>query len=165
MHYILDTSFFVVSRSYYPETFNTFWEKMNNAVSSNLISSVGEVKAELNRYGGEQKYLIEWLKQHNRIFTNPTEKEQNNIREIFGIEEFRSLVGNKEILKGNPVADPFVIAKAMSVQGAVVTSEKPAEKDKTRKAQGPLKIPDVCKHFNIPCLSPREFMEEQKWKF
>ena len=165
MHYILDTGFFVVSREYYHAIFPTFWEFMDNAVKEGLISSVEEVKAELNRYGGEQKYLIEWLKQHKHIFTDPTEDEQDELKKIFAIKRFQLLVGLKKRLKGEAVADPFVIAKAMSVQGAVVTSEKPTKKDKTRKAQGPLKIPDVCKHFNIPCLSPREFMEEQKWKF
>jgi len=51
-----------------------------------------------------------------------------------------------------------VIAKANSIQnGCVVTTEK----YKKNASQ----IPNVCKHFNIPCINLEQFMEKEKWKF
>jgi len=63
----------------------------------------------------------------------------------------------KERLQGNPVADPFVIAKAKVLNGCVVTQEKYKE--------NAAKIPNVCKHFEILCIDLEKFMENENWKF
>ena len=130
-HYILDTGFFIMSREYYPNTFPAFWEKMEEAVNSNLISSVTEVKKEIEQYGGEQSHILEWCSTNKRIFTDPTKEEQNNLLEIFEIKSFQALVGKKATLKGKPAADPFLIAKAMAIpESIVVTTEQHAKRDK-----------------------------------
>ena len=165
-HYILDTGFFIVIREYYPNTFPAFWEKMEEAVNSNLISSVTEVRREIERYKGYQPHILEWCSTNKRIFTDPTEEEQNNLREIFKIKDFQALVDKKATLKGGPLADPFLIAKAMAKpESIVVTREQHAKKDKKGNQQGPLQIPDVCQHFGVEVVSPREFLEREKWQF
>jgi len=67
------------------------------------------------------------------------------------------MVRKKERLQGKPVADPFVIAKAKISEGWVVTQEKLKE----NSAQ----IPNVCKHFGIPCINLERFMEKEGWQF
>lgn len=165
MHYVLDAGFFVVTRNYYPDTFPTFWQRMEQAVDSEIISSVREVRKELENYGGEQAYLLEWMKTYKHIFTQPTPEEQNSLREMFLRSDYRGLVDEKKILKGGDVADPFVIAKARVLKASVVTNEGPAKRDKNGNMQGSLKIPDVCQQFDVPCLSPKEFMSQEGWKF
>ncbi len=165
-HYVLDTGFFSISRDYYPEAFPTLWEKMNESVDKDLISSVIEVKRELDRYGGEQEHLLGWAKDNKHIFTQPTTEEQMNIRRIFEIPDFTKVINDKEILRGNPQADPFVIAKVMACEdGVVVTGEKHAKTNKNGKRDGAPKIPDICDYFKVECLSPRGFMKEVGWKF
>ncbi len=166
MHYVLDTGFFVRSRSYYPNTFHSFWEKLDELVISENISSVSQVKKEIESYRGEQEHMLEWITQNKKIFTQPNEEEQEAVRRIFAVPNFRSLIESRDMLVGKPCADPFVIAKAMTKEGGrVVTSEKPAKKDKRENIQGSPKIPDVCSYFEIPCITPQQFMEEQKWTF
>ena len=58
------------------------------------------------------------------------------------------------LLKGGNNADPFVIAKAAIEDLAVVTMEE----FKPNAA----KIPNICRHFNVRCLSLQQFMEERK---
>ncbi len=164
-HYVLDTGFFIRSREYYPETFPSFWKKLGYLVLSEKISSVVEVKKELEKYGGEQEHLLEWIKQNKNIFTKPNEKEQNNVRKVFSTNNFRNLINKRRILDGKPFADPFVIAKVMIEESTVITTEKFAKKDKKGKIQGSPKIPDVCIYFGVRCLTPQEFMKEQNWKF
>ena len=53
-------------------------------------------------------------------------------------------------------ADPFVIALAMTFEGAVVTQELPRNIDKPR-------IPDVCDALGIRWQSLPEFVDEQGW--
>lgn len=165
MHYILDTGFFIIIRDYYPNAFPAFWEKMDQAVGSNLISSVKEVKKELEQYGGKQEHLLKWIKDHEKIFTNPTSEELNKVRQIFEVPEFQNLIDKKKRLGGGPCADPFVIAKAMKENAVLISREKPAARNKKGELQGSVKIPDVCKNFNIVCLSPEKFMEKEGWIF
>jgi hypothetical protein len=79
------------------------------------------------------------------------------IAEIFSIKNFRNLVSEKAILKGNPVADPFIIACAKIRSGCVVTEE-------AFKPNAP-KIPTVCQHFSIDCTNVQVLMEREGWKF
>jgi len=160
MHYVLDTNFFVDSRVYYPETFPSFWNRMDAAVSQNKISSVKEVRQELVRYGGPQQHLLDWIKNHTHIFTAPTSAEQGRVLQILAVPRFQGLVNSKQILKGHPVADPFIIAKAWANEGTVVTTED-AGRGQTQK----IRIPAVCAHFNVRCLHPEEFMQEMGWQF
>ena len=79
------------------------------------------------------------------------------VTEIFQTPHFQTLIRKQERLLGKPVADPFVIAKAQSIGGCVITTEK----YKKNAAQ----IPNVCKHFNIPCMDLERFMKEEDWTF
>lgn len=165
MQYVLDTGFFVLTRGYYPDTFPTFWEEMDKAARSRLISSVIEVKKEIEKFGGEQTHLSGWIKSNANIFTKPEMEEQDCVRDIFDTDNFQNLIGKQKILEGGPFADPFVIAKANIIEGIVVTNERPAKKDKNGRMQGAPKIPDVCEHFDVECILPEEFMRRVSWKF
>lgn len=79
------------------------------------------------------------------------------VSEIFKIQHFQTLISNKARLYGKPVADPFVIAKAKAISGCVVSEE--------RYKENSAKIPNVCEHFKIPCISLEEFMEKENWRF
>ena len=166
MHYVLDTRFFIVSREYYPTVFRSFWSKLDELVSLGTISSVSEVAREIENYGGKQEHLLMWTKQNKHIFTTPSEAEQDNVRKIFSVPNFTNLISKRNMLEGNPSADPFLIAKAMTKKDSIVVSgEKPANQDSRRNMQGSYKIPDVCEHFGVRCITPRQFMEEQEWSF
>jgi hypothetical protein len=79
------------------------------------------------------------------------------VTRIYSIPQFQQNIEQQKILKGGRVADSFVIAKAAVEHGAVVTMEvlKP----------NAAKIPNICAHFNVRCLSLEEFMEEERWQF
>nr|WP_292587324.1 DUF4411 family protein [Mesorhizobium sp.] len=58
---------------------------------------------------------------------------------------------------GAGATDPFVIAKAASEGRGVVTMEE-------FKPNG-AKIPNICRHFEVECMSLEEFMEREGWEF
>jgi len=161
MHYVLDTGFFVDSRVYYSGTLPSFWNKMDAAASQSVVSSVKEVRKELERYQGDQGHILNWMKNHRHIFTAPSATEQDRILEILAVPEFQGLVNNKQILKGNPAADPFVIAKAWAIGGVVVTTEILD----TGKSTPRIKIPNVCERFKIRYMHPEQFMKAEGWQF
>lgn len=76
---------------------------------------------------------------------------------IYAIEHFQANIERQKMLKGGNNADPFVIAKAAVSEGQVVTLEK--------LKPNAAKIPNICAHFDVACLSLEEFMQQEDWKF
>lgn len=63
-------------------------------------------------------------------------------------------------IKQRSIADPWVIAFAMSENAIVVTKEEPAGPDSRR-----VKIPDVCSSLNVPWMNDFEFAREVGIRF
>jgi len=161
--YILDNGFFVIAREYYSEIFPSFWEKLDIAVKSDAVWSVREVQREIFAYKGEQQHLLEWVEKNNRLFGSSGQGWQNKVDEIY--RTFPRLVANKVEKRKDPRADPFVIARAWEMEGVVVCRERSANPDENEKTENLHKMPDICKVLNVPCITPREFMREQGWRF
>lgn len=70
---------------------------------------------------------------------------------------FQQLVEKKKILKGGPVADPFVIAKA-KVEGAILVTEEAFKENAA-------KIPNVCEYFKVEYINLEDFMQREGWQF
>ena len=156
MIYVFDTSSFVVLNHYYPERMPSFWRDLDDFVSRGKVLSVREVLNELSRRGNKPD-LQKWINANKGIFMPPTERETLFVSEIFSVGHFQYLVGQKQRLKGTPVADPFVVASAKIRKACVVTEE-----DKKPNAA---KIPNVCEHFGIHCTNLEGFMEREGWTF
>lgn len=140
---------------YYPTRFPSLWENFNEMIANDRISSTREVYNELADYGDD---VSEWCKEMRKVFVIPDSTELAMVREIFKIEHFQTMIRINERLKGRPVADPFVIARAKCVEeGCVVTKEI----YKPHSAQ----IPNVCNHFDVDCTDLEGFMERENWSF
>lgn len=163
MAYVLDTRFFVIIREYYQDVFPSFWKNMDTAAASGEISSVREVLREIERYGGLRGYMDdEWVPIHRGMFTEASPEEAAAVRDILAVREFDNLITQKAKRKGSPVADPFVIAKAMVAGDTVVTRELSTQQ---RNNSTVPHIPDVCAHFGVPCITPMDFMRAKGWEF
>ncbi len=156
MPYVFDTSAFIIIGHYYPDQFPTFWKRFNTAVESGEIVSVREVLKELSTKAS-RPWLADWVQNNAGIFRVPTARETAFVSKIFRIPHFQMLVSGKARLTGKPAADPFVIATARVLGGTVVSEE-------TKKPNA-ARIPNVCEHFGIPCLSVEGFLAEKKWTF
>lgn len=156
MIYVFDTSSVRSLQHFYPSVFKTIWDGLDTLIQQQNLISTREVWNELERQNVSADVLA-WAKQNKQIFTTPTAAELQFVAQIFQIKHFQSLIGEQQRLKGTPVADPFVIACAKIKGGTVVTEEllKPTA----------AKIPNVCQHFNVPCIDLEGFMQQQGWAF
>jgi len=117
-----------------------------------------EVREVFNEIGSSEDSLGTWAKeQKNILFLESTVEELKFVSEIFQVLHFQAMIRKQERLKGKPVADPFVIARAKISGACVVTQEK--------KTENAAKIPNVCDHFGIRCINLEGFMEEENWTF
>ena len=157
MVYVFDTSSFIVLGHYYNDQFPSLWEKINDEVKSGKIISVKEVFNEIESYGPETE-LKQWVRKNKKIFQPMTEQESQTVSGIFTKHKrFQDMINKKIRAQGRPVADPFIVAKAMHIEGAVV-SEETFQKDG-------VKIPNLCQVKEIPCLKLEKFMKKKGWRF
>lgn len=156
MTYIFDTSSFRVLDHYFPTRFPTFWEEFDRLVLSEQIVSVREVRRELESQS-IRPHLDQWVRDNRHIFLLPEADETEFVAEIFSVPHFQQLVNKRNRLRGSPVADPFIIASAYLREGCVVTEE--AYKPNAAR------IPNVCEHFGVRCVSLEQLMEEKGWAF
>ena len=61
------------------------------------------------------------------------------------------------MLKGLPVADPFVIAAAKVHGGCVITDES--------FKKGAARIPTICTEFEVECINIEQFLNRENLKF
>jgi hypothetical protein len=156
MTYVFDTGAFIILKNFYPTTFTTLWSRIDTLAGNGTITSVREVFNELHNYN-DVDFIQDWAKQHKAIFAKPTNDELLVVQQILSISHFQALLSNKQILKGTPVADPFVIAAAKLKAATVVTQEvfKPNS----------AKVPNVCQHFGVVSINLESFMAQQGWAF
>jgi hypothetical protein len=156
MRYVFDSDSLInLFRHYYPARFPSLWEKFHALVSEGELISVREV---YNEIGLSEDSLARWAKeQKNILFSESTIEELRFVGEIFQVRHFQAMIRKQERLKGRPVADPFVIARAKISGAYVVTEEKNTE--------NAAKIPNVCDHFGIPRINLEGFMEKENWIF
>ena len=156
MLYVVDTSSFIVVSHYFPGRFPTFWTDLDALVANGSVISVSEVLKELdNRV--TKPHLAAWLKKNKPLFGSPGSAETQNVAKIFSVKRFQSLLKRKDILEGKPVADPWVIARAMALNGCVVTEES------TRPEV--LRIPQVCAHFKLTCINLEGMMLKEGLRY
>uniref|UniRef100_E6PGS3 Uncharacterized protein n=1 Tax=mine drainage metagenome TaxID=410659 RepID=E6PGS3_9ZZZZ len=154
--YVFDNSpFSVLFRNYYRGRFPTLWDLFDQMVGNGRLVSTREVKREIENSSIED--LRTWANANPTIFTIPTAAEGAAVAQIYAIQHFQQNIERQKLLKGGIIADPFVVAKAKSDGLTVVTMElfKP----------NAAKIPNICQHFNVPCLTLEEFMAAEGWQF
>lgn len=157
MNYVFDTSpLSVLFKHYYRDRFPTLWRRFEVLVGAGRALSVREVRSELLDSHVEQE-VKEWASRFSNFFATPTTSEASFLKEIYKVRRFQQNIEQKKLLKGGKNADAFVIAKAKAVDGTVVTLE--------RRSHTGVKIPDICNHFGINCVSLEQFMQAVQWRF
>lgn len=154
--YVFDTSSFIKIFGFYPKRFPSLWRSFEELRTEGKIVSVHEVFKEIKDRSGD---ITAWAENNKSIFHAPTAEEANFITSLFTVRNghFQHIIKRENVLKGTPVADPFIIASAKVKSAAVVTEELYKENGS--------KIPNICKHFEIECLTLEGFMEKEEWEF
>jgi hypothetical protein len=128
------------------KAFTHIWDKFDELFESGLLISSSEIFEEL-----KDKDLFEWAKKHKDKFLPLEESIQKQTTRI--LAEFPSLVKIRP--KGaSSNGDPFLIATAMECNCALVTNERSGD-----ESSGDYKIPNVCKKYNIECLTLSELLD------
>ena len=99
---------------------------------------------------GPDDALRDGTKIQGDFFHTPTAGEGTYVGLTYSVPRFQQNIEQRILLTGGRNADAFVIAKAGTEGRAVVPMEK-------FKPNG-TKIPNICAHFGVECLSLEQFM-------
>lgn len=154
--YVFDTSpLSSLFKNYYRRRFPTLWNRFDGMAADGLIISTREARREC--LDSPVEPLRVWAEANQGVFHVPTAAEAEFIKQIYAVRHFQQNIEQKKLLKGGRNADPFIIAMAATAGRCVVTMEQ-------YKDNG-VKIPNICEHFGVECLSLEDFMEREHWEF
>lgn len=154
--YIFDTSpLSTLFKNYYRRRFPSLWRNFDALVDAGSLVSTREAYREI--IDGPVPELREWAENNQELFSVPSAAEGAFVANIYAVPHFQQNIEQQKLLKGGRNADPFIIARAATEGKTVVTMEmlKP----------NAAKIPNICQHFSIPCMTLEEFMEAEGWQF
>ncbi|MCK4629684.1 MAG: DUF4411 family protein [Sedimentisphaerales bacterium] len=152
--YILDANIFIeAKRRYYAfDLCPGFWSSLLHHNSMGNLESIDRVEDELS----EGDDLDVWKKQASGLFASTNiEFVLTSYRDIIQwaqSQERFSDAAKSEFASG---ADAWVIAYAKANNATVVTHEMPDPKSRKR-----VKIPDVCKYFNVKYTNTFDMLRE-----
>ncbi|MBI5933838.1 MAG: DUF4411 family protein [Chloroflexi bacterium] len=165
MEYCLDTSVYTQAhRQYYAfDLAPGFWKSLKTHAENEVLISPIAVFTELAKGNDE---LAKWTKENKGLlFSEPNAKVVESFRQIADFINTRYESGQwiRLFLDG---ADPWVIAHAKAHNLIVVTMEgnKGSEEinPRTKRFIGKIKIPNMCGHFGVKCISTFELIRALK---
>ncbi len=140
--------------------FGSVWKKLEGLVLEGRIGAPTLVLKELEHQDDE---VTAWVKEHPAMFFETSLYQVEKVREI--LVNFKGLI---RAAYGREQADPFVVAMAYERmygpqkdlfrhEVCVVTQEQMHGKRE--------KIPLVCKHYGLKCMSIVDMIKNEGWKF
>ena len=147
--YAIDTCALIDAAKHYNmkiKRFDFVWTTFNEMIEKGSLVSSIEVLDEI-----KDDDLLEWSNQHDTLFVPLTDRIQQETANI--LKDYPTLIKLKSTANSN--ADPFLIATA-KVEDAIIVSNEKLGDEKTNDYH----IPNVCKKYNIPCITLDELFFE-----
>ena len=164
--YIVDSNFFIQAhRSIYPlDVVQSFWLKVKSLSHKEIIVSIDKVKNEIYNNSSHEDELKIWCEENlpKEFFINTDSVLSNYIsivNWVNSMSDHYTANAVQEFLETD-LADPWLIAFAMSNNWIIVTYEK-SEPFIKRK----IKIPEVCNQFNVKYINTIEMFRELNESF
>ena len=156
--YCLDANVLIQAwqKYYSPKFCPGYWDVLNGLGSQGRISLAEEVFNEITRTEDD---LCEWLKASKITVKSIDEKVTKCLQDIYAKDPIhKTLVDNT---KARSLADPWVIAHAISDGAIVVTKEEKV----TALNSNRIKIPNVCDTMGVTWINDFEFISALNIQF
>jgi hypothetical protein len=165
--YIVDTSSFIAiePEKYPPDIYVGMWKDLENLIKERRMISHIQVLEELKEYEGKKHEILKWAETHKGIFVPITPQQIQLVREIVNTNNFKALI---DTTKPTGDTDVFIIALAMEKTSQTTLIPLSTKKIVVCEEQlhgNRIRIPFVCKHFNIECVNIFEMFRREGWKW
>lgn len=157
--YIIDANCFIQAhRVTYPiDIFPFYWSCIAALLKDRQIYSLDIIRRELCQ-GGDS--LSSWISSEipEECFADESiseEKFSNVVSYIYNCSQYTQSAKRQFLADG--VADPWLVAFALEKESTIVSYEVSAPESRRR-----IKLPDVCSHFGVRCITPIEMLREMQ---
>ncbi|ODS39412.1 MAG: hypothetical protein A7315_11110 [Candidatus Altiarchaeales archaeon WOR_SM1_79] len=168
--YVIDTASLIrIKPEDYPhDIYVGQWSNIENIVKEGRLVSSKIVFEELGKRSDD---IYEWAKRNRSMFREITLQQTRLVKQIFNTDNFRALI-DSNATEGQ--ADPFIIAIALEKekrQSSLFDSNEEIKKivvtEETINPKHPnkIRIPFVCQHFGIECITLFDFFRREGWKW
>lgn len=128
-----------------------YWDWLDKQANTKTVGSVDFIQQELIEGKDE---LSDWAKNRNNHFLSCEDVvTQNNFTTIVNFVMSHAVYSPYEKNRFLAKADPWLIAKAITINATVVTLESKAPKNSKK-----VKIPNICEEFSVDCITPYELL-------
>lgn len=151
--YCLDANVLIQAwqKYYRPSICPSYWDVLNELGKQGKVFLTELVYEEITRTEDD---LSKWLKSSNIPVEKITESVTLHLQRIYSSNPLhKNLVDNT---KARSLADPWVIAHALSEKATVVTKEEKVTTLNSKK----VKIPNVCDNMGVKWINDFDFIEE-----
>ncbi len=160
MKYLLDANTYIQAKNlHYRMSFcPAYWDWHDQQFLTGILGSIDLVLDELKKGNDE---LADWASARTDHFVSVDDNEtQEAFTEIAEFIATHNVWQEPHISGFLSVADPWLIAKAISTDAIVVTHEILVPDNSTK-----VKIPNVCKAFDVTYLNTYQLLDELKAQF
>jgi len=156
--YCLDTNVLIQAwqKYYSPAICPSYWEVLNELGIQNRIFIPKVVFEEITRTEDD---LSKWIKKSKIPVRAINEAVAKCLTSIYTANPVH--INLSDNTKQRSLADPWVIAHAMSEDACVVTKEEMVTAVNTDK----IKIPNVCRNMKVRCINDFDFIGEVNLRF
>lgn len=159
MKYLLDANTYIQAKNlYYNMDFcPAYWDWLDLQCQNGLIASIDQVGREL-RDGNDE--LASWTAQRAHHFLDNADQvtQSNFVLIAKKVMEGNFNPANRDLFLAK--ADPWLIAKAMTLGATVVSNESHVD-ELSRK----VKVPNICQAFDVPCISTFKLLKLVQARF
>jgi hypothetical protein len=142
-----------------------FWSFIGRELVSNHIRLLDMVYDEIN-VGNDE--LSNWLSNITPLepVNHRNQEIINNYSNILNYVQTSGLYKSEALTgwSGITIADPWLIATAMLYNYTIITFENPNSGLNVKQPVKKVKIPDICKEFNVRCESLYYMMKKLSFK-
>ena len=161
MKYLLDANTLIEAKNrYYQMSICPgYWDWLRKTNQTGDVVSIRSVRDELKR-GNDA--LADWAKDHAPLFL----EESDPATQAAFAEVAQHVANNTAQMKAGALdeflsgADPWLIAKAMTMSATVVTHEQ-----LNLAARRKFLIPNICQHFGVPFMDTFELLNALEARF
>lgn len=162
MTYLLDTNTLIEAKNrYYRMTVcPAYWNWVQRSHGAGIVASIEPVEAELKKGNDE---LADWVKNQGGLFLPVSDEATQQAFARVAAHVASQAAGMKagaleDFLGG---ADPWLLAKAMTIPGTVIVTHEQFNPQVRRKYT----IPNVCEAFGVACIDTFELLSRTDARF
>lgn len=158
--YIIDTSSLVELNKHNPmDVYQSVWQRIEQLIKNGRLLAPKEVFDEISRIDDQ---LNTWSKTQQKLFVEPTPKQITLVKEI--LQKYPSLINIDQQYGADPWVIAMTIEFATSPQKTLMTIKRIVVTEEKIRGNR-VRIPFVCKDYNIESLDIIGMFREEGWKF